>query len=523
MAKQAENEPPEQVRYRNSLARVLSSGIREIVGLGFLIDDLHIVTCAHVVARALHKQDSVPEIASDELVSLDFPFVGGSDHLARVVEWKPFKVDEHCGEIDDIAMLELTEELDSTVHADVIECGWLKDHIFQVYGYPETYGNDGAWAYGKIQDRKANSRYQVQRLAIGGVEVQPGFSGAPVLDTQATGVVGMIIQSASDNTATIVPMDVLATSQFLKANLRQVSREPVSRAIFGSLVPQRNPDFTGRVAALRNLHESLNSGRIGAWKQVIVGLGGVGKTQLATEYVYDYQKDYAVVWWMRAEDAVTLANDYVALADALGGPTIGLSELQMANQDAKTRALQSWLENESKWLLVFDNAQKPSDVVKYLPHQAHGHVLVTSRTQNWNGIAHSEKALGEFNMREAVDFIFKRIGESDNRVAEELANELGCLPLALEQAAMYAKKRHKSVAAYTALFRDRHEALLKQKPPLNYPNAVATTWEISFQQAEVETTSATDLLALCAYLAPDTIPMTCSVALHTSCLKNYPC
>ena len=273
---------------------------------------------------------------------------------------------------------------------------------------------------------------------------------------------------------------------------------------------------------MTDIHNRLVTGKVGAWKQVITGIGGVGKTQLAVEYVYLYRKEYAVIWWMRAEGPVTLASDYTGLADMIGAEAIDSPESQVANQDAKVQAIRRWLDNESDWLLVFDNAQKPEDIVEYLPHQGNGHVLITSRTQKWGGTADGDSELGVFKAVEAVDFIAKRTGQFDKGASDALARELGCLPLALEQAGSYIKTRHQSINEYRVLFRAHHEALLKRERPLNYPDTVATTWEISFQQAERETKSAADLLAICAYMAPDNIPRRLFSDVHSSLAEGRP-
>ena len=82
----------------------------------------------------------------------------------------------------------------------------------------------------------------------------------------------------------------------------------------------RNPNFTGREGLLDDLRRSLTSGQAAAVTQAIAGLGGVGKTQLATEYAYRYTSEYDLVWWVRSEEAATLGADYAALAGELGLP-----------------------------------------------------------------------------------------------------------------------------------------------------------------------------------------------------------
>ena len=62
--------------------------------------------------------------------------------------------------------------------------------------------------------------------------------------------------------------------------------------------------------------------------QVLRGLGGIGKTQLALEYAYRYGGTYRLVWWVRAEEPEVLASDYAALAKALQLP-------QQAAQDSQ--------------------------------------------------------------------------------------------------------------------------------------------------------------------------------------------
>ena len=144
----------------------------------------------------------------------------------------------------------------------------------------------------------------------------------------------------------------------------------------------RNLLFTGRDGLLTMLHAALTSGQHAALTQVLNGLGGVGKTQLAVEYAYRYAKEYMIVWWIHAEEPATLASNYAGLAEPLELPGRAASE-----QAAVVAAVQRWLERHNGWLLIFDNVAEPTGVRGYLPRGATGHVLITSRNPNWRGIA----------------------------------------------------------------------------------------------------------------------------------------
>ena len=74
-------------------------------------------------------------------------------------------------------------------------------------------------------------------------------------------------------------------------------------------VPTRNPNFYGRQQVLGDLRQALAHGHPAALTQIITGLGGVGKTQLAIEYAHRYATDYDLIWWVRSEKAAVLAGD----------------------------------------------------------------------------------------------------------------------------------------------------------------------------------------------------------------------
>jgi len=258
----------------------------------------------------------------------------------------------------------------------------------------------------------------------------------------------------------------------------------------------RNPNFTGRVDLLDHLYNALTSGV----PQAITGLGGVGKTQLALEYAYRHEKDYDVLWWVRSEEAASLASDYANLAIKLD-----LTEKNPTEQGVIIEAVRTWLEQNDKWMVIFDNAQDPKDVRDYLPRTNSGHVIITSRNPNWGNIARTI-SVDVFNRGESIEFLCNRTGQDDENAADALAKALGDLPLALEQAGAYIEETDITLRGYLNLFLEHQNDILKRGKPIDYHATIDTTWEISFLQAKKESKVSADLLNLCAFLAPDNIP-----------------
>jgi tetratricopeptide (TPR) repeat protein len=263
-----------------------------------------------------------------------------------------------------------------------------------------------------------------------------------------------------------------------------------------------NPNFTGRKELLERLQEALMSGQSAALTQAIHGMGGVGKTQLATEYAYRHKGEYDVVWWVRAEEAATLAADYAGLAGELWPDT-----KEVTDQEALVKEVRRWLEQERDWLLVFDNANKQEDLIGYLPRIANGHVIITSRDPNWVDTANTI-GVEVFELAEAVEYLLKRTRQHDREGAKKLTEELGCLPLALAQASAYIEANKVAIARYLDLFLSKRPKLwAKEKGPPGYDKTVSATLSLAIERVEAERPAAVDLLDLCAFLGPDDIPL----------------
>ncbi|HJQ22878.1 MAG TPA: FxSxx-COOH system tetratricopeptide repeat protein [Blastocatellia bacterium] len=271
---------------------------------------------------------------------------------------------------------------------------------------------------------------------------------------------------------------------------------------------ERNRYFTGREEALQALHDALN-GKGAAALTAISGMGGIGKSQTALEYAYRYAEDYRAIFWVKADSHSALTSSFIELATLLALPEKDEQESEKA-----VRAVMSWLEHYADWLLIFDNADAPELLKPFRPRNAAGHVLLTSRAQLFDQLGISAPVeLQTMSADEAVEFLFTRTGRkadnaAENTAAAELADELGYLPLALEQAGAYILAKKARFQAYLISYRKQRLALLQQANPVagEYPASVATTWTLNFGEVEKASEAAADLLKASAFLSPDRIP-----------------
>ena len=260
----------------------------------------------------------------------------------------------------------------------------------------------------------------------------------------------------------------------------------------------RNPNFRGREGLLDSMGELLDANRLLA-VVALTGMGGVGKSETALEYVYRNAERYQMVAWIRAERPESLAADYCAVGSSLGLP-------ETPEQQHRIEAVRSWLERNDRWLLIFDDATDPAVLRAFLPRSHSGHVIVTSRNTSWRELAASieVKVLEPDN---AVEFLFARTGERDEQTARELCEELGGLPLALEDAAAYIERTGRSIASYLSQLRDHPQRLLLgESAPGGSWGTLRNAWELSFRQVASEAPRASELLMISAFLAPDDIP-----------------
>lgn len=281
--------------------------------------------------------------------------------------------------------------------------------------------------------------------------------------------------------------------------------------------PLYNENFIGRAFILETLHRRFTQTTDQSYSQiqVLCGMGGVGKTQIAIQYAWTYFcKDiYQTVLWVTSDTESTLSAEFSNLASQLGLTVYG------ATESDNISVVKGWLREHDDWLLVFDNADTPKLIKRYIPANSRGNILITSRATKFV-CCNVKKPLviDVFSTGEALNFLFQRTGqprtESTILAATALSQELGELPLALEQASAYMVETTFSFSHYLEIYRIKGISHLNKakEETGNYPLSVLNTWTLNFEAVKAENPASADLLELSAFLAPEDIPYTLLIA-----------
>ncbi|HEV8562921.1 MAG TPA: FxSxx-COOH system tetratricopeptide repeat protein [Actinophytocola sp.] len=261
-------------------------------------------------------------------------------------------------------------------------------------------------------------------------------------------------------------------------------------------VPARNIRFVGREHLIQTVHEIL---RTGAQVVTLNGIGGVGKTQLAIEYLHRFQDQYEFVWWIPAEHPSQLRASLAELGTRLHLPR---SE---AMQHPPAQVLDALARGERRFLLVFDNAGRPSRLPP-LTTLGPGRVLITSRDPDWTYHG-SHLEVGVFRREESVRLLRDRahLGAAD---AELVAEKLGDLPLAVDQVALHLATGV-PVGAFLDDLDQQLQAVLSDPrgKARSYPATVPGFLNVAFTQLADSAPAAAQLLELFAWVGAEPLSL----------------
>ncbi|KAI1277759.1 hypothetical protein F5Y07DRAFT_398312 [Xylaria sp. FL0933] len=295
----------------------------------------------------------------------------------------------------------------------------------------------------------------------------------------------------------------------------------------------KNKRFVGRENTLLSLQRMFFTGE--RQKVAVVGLGGIGKTQVALEFAYwvkEEKPEYSI-FWIPGLSSASFNRAMTEIAKELGVYT---------PRDDPRESVKRFLSSEAsgKWLLVVDNADD-MDIVfgssdntdaisHFLPSNGDGLFLFTTRFREVAVSAYVEEVveLGMLEPEEAKYFLqsslFWKDMLGDEPGVTSLLQELAYLPLAIAQAIAYLNRNRVSILEYLALLRDSEEDMvsllsrefLDQTRYAGSNNAVVTTWLVSFNQICRSDSVARELMSFISCIEPKAIPRSILPALGSN-------
>jgi cellulose biosynthesis protein BcsQ/tetratricopeptide (TPR) repeat protein len=283
------------------------------------------------------------------------------------------------------------------------------------------------------------------------------------------------------------------------ASVRYPGREPkIDRA------PNRNARFTGRESDLQQLREHLRE-----YSQAVVlpvtlqGLGGVGKTQVALEYVHRFKSDYDLVWWLDC-DPPNFIDASLADLGARMQQEFAITPAATSHVEEAARQVLELLSQDDKagrWLLIFDNAEDVEQVRPFMPASG-GDVLITSRNPAWAEAGLRSLSVEVFTREESVLHLRQRVPSITVQEAGQVAEVLGDLPLAVATAGAWLAETGFTVSEYLLELERQAPRALSVSEFTEYRQPVSKTWDVSLNRLQDKSAAAARLFQMCSVMAP---------------------
>ncbi|MCX4667986.1 FxSxx-COOH system tetratricopeptide repeat protein [Streptomyces sp. NBC_01381] len=318
---------------------------------------------------------------------------------------------------------------------------------------------------------------------------------------QNPGVIATGDRARIDQRNLVLPADALRAA---------VSDEAVAR--LNNLPTPDSQVFKGRDDALDFL-DALPSTGTGIVAQSVRGMGGIGKSTLVLHHARSHlNAERGPVWWIDASSAAAITTDLAALATALNPVHAALP------LDEAAKWALAWLQGHTGWLLVLDNAEEPADLRPYLGRLSTGQVLVTTRRDlAWQDLGASLR-LDTLTPAASLAVLQEITGRhTDIAALDSLADELGYLPLALQQAGAYLAQTRSSTETYLSELRADPAGVLAATPPGDpQQRTIAQLWSVTLSTLHTTNPHAVQLLRILACYAPDPLPRhILTTSLHT--------
>lgn len=273
-------------------------------------------------------------------------------------------------------------------------------------------------------------------------------------------------------------------SQDLSPSVLQLHVEPNERAV-------------GQQDGIESLKEAFRSHRLIA----LHGLGGVGKSQLASRFAVEAQDALSIVFGFPAGSSVEIDAAYSRLGKRLG--------ITRSDSDAPTivNSIRQHLRERTDWLLVFDGAPDRATVAGYVSYPVTGMIIITSTNGDWRPLA-EPVPVDPLPPTKAAAYLLDRSGSGDLATATSISERLGGLPLAIEQAGAFCAASGATLREYESLLGASLAGTLESGPtPEDHPSSVVATLTVATSGAQAQHNASRELLEMCSTLAHEPVPI----------------
>jgi len=291
----------------------------------------------------------------------------------------------------------------------------------------------------------------------------------------------------------------------------------------------------GRESEINDVHLFLsdNSGH----KQRVVllfGTGGMGKSQIALEYAYRFQRNYTSVFWIDARSKESTEAGFVDAAQRIvwylsrkssfeeAAKEIGVFRLLnkegLSSKEPKARlqvvqAMKDWLARSlnDEWLLIFDNYNEIDifSLAAYFPSNSAGRILVTSQRPDCRRIALHAVEVDILDKTSAISLLLSgneicaNLSAADEESAIAIVEELYYFPLAIDQAQAYINSLGLQLQKYLERYQCTFKEVIGEKPRGDwiYNETVSTTMEMSLSAIAAENPEAAHLFLICSFFS----------------------
>ncbi|KAJ5719806.1 hypothetical protein N7493_007384 [Penicillium malachiteum] len=282
----------------------------------------------------------------------------------------------------------------------------------------------------------------------------------------------------------------------------------------------RDPDFVRRETLLDLIYEKNSTPGSSI---ALIGLGGVGKSQLAIEYAHQVRENSPATWifWVHASNETRFEQSFRDFADQAKIPGRQIPKSNIFN------VVENWLRDQrtGKWRARAQRTPPTKPLLSYIPRSPNGSIIITSRTREVASKMVRYQDLIEvqpMEKSEALELLQRKLGESEeieelqNHQNKQLVDALEFMPLAIVQAASFIRNRapRYSVLQYLEDFeKNDHQAIKLLKKEAGYlhrdweaKNSILITWQISFDYIRQTKPSAAELLSLMSFFDRQGIP-----------------